>query len=45
MALLERAQPLFAPAVAADPGFVYRWPLADEPLRGCSTSAPRTSDE
>jgi penicillin G amidase len=33
-ALLERVlTPLFAPAVAADPGFVYRWPLADEPLR------------
>lgn len=25
--------PLLAPAVAADPAFVYRWPLADEPLR------------
>jgi penicillin amidase len=33
-ALLERAlAPLLAPAVAADPSFVYRWPLADEPLR------------
>jgi penicillin amidase len=33
-ALLERAlAPLLAPASAADPGFVYRWPLADEPLR------------
>jgi penicillin amidase len=33
-ALLERAlAPLFAPAVEVDPGFVYRWPLADEPLR------------
>jgi penicillin amidase len=25
--------PLLAPARAADPAFVYRWPLADEPLR------------
>jgi len=33
-ALLERTlAPLLAPAVAADPAFVYRWPLADEPLR------------
>jgi penicillin amidase len=33
-ALLERAlAPLLAPAVEADPTFVYRWPLADEPLR------------
>jgi penicillin amidase len=33
-ALLERAlAPLLAPAVDADPAFVYRWPLADEPLR------------
>jgi penicillin amidase len=33
-ALLERAiAPLLAPAVAADPGYVYRWPLADEVLR------------
>jgi penicillin amidase len=33
-ALLERAlSPLFAPAVEADPTFVYRWPLVDEPLR------------
>jgi hypothetical protein len=33
-ALLERVlTPLFAPAVAADPGFVYRWPLATSRLR------------
>jgi penicillin G amidase len=33
-ALLERVLgPLLAPAAAADPSFVYRWPLADEPLR------------
>jgi penicillin amidase len=33
-ALLERAiAPLLAPAVAADPSYVYRWPLADEVLR------------
>jgi len=33
-ALLERAiSPLLAPAVDADPTFVYRWPLVDEPLR------------
>jgi len=33
-ALLERAlSPLLAPAAAADPAFVYRWPLADEVLR------------
>lgn len=33
-ALLERAlAPLLAPAIAADPTFVYRWPLADEALR------------
>ena len=33
-ALLERAlSPLLAPAVDADPAFVYRWPLVDEPLR------------
>lgn len=25
--------PLLAPSIAADPDFVYRWPLADEPLR------------
>ncbi len=32
--LLEAAiAPLLAPAIAADPGFVYRWPLADEVLR------------
>jgi penicillin amidase len=32
--LLERAlTPLLAPAIAADPAFVYRWPLADETLR------------
>jgi penicillin amidase len=32
--LLERAlEPLLAPAIAADPNFVYRWPLADEVLR------------
>lgn len=32
--LLERVlAPLLAPALAADPTFVYRWPLADEPLR------------
>jgi penicillin amidase len=32
-ALLERVLgPLLAPAYAADPAFVYRWPLADEPL-------------
>jgi penicillin G amidase len=33
-ALLERAiAPLLAPAIAADPTYVYRWPLADEALR------------
>jgi penicillin amidase len=33
-ALLERTLgPLLAPAAAADPKFVYRWPLADEALR------------
>jgi penicillin amidase len=33
-ALLQRAlAPLLLPALAADPGLVYRWPLADEPLR------------
>jgi penicillin amidase len=33
-ALLERTLgPLLAPAIEADPGFVYRWPLADETLR------------
>jgi penicillin amidase len=33
-ALLERAlAPLLAPAFESEPGFVYRWPLADEPLR------------
>lgn len=33
-ALLERAlAPLLAPAIEADPTFVYRWPLADEALR------------
>jgi penicillin amidase len=33
-ALLERAlTPLLAPAIEADPSFVYRWPLADETLR------------
>ena len=33
-ALLERTlAPLLAPAAAADPDFVYRWPLADEALR------------
>src|SRR5205814_1144483 len=33
-ALLARAlAPLLTPAVDADPKFVYRWPLADEPLR------------
>jgi penicillin amidase len=33
-ALLERALvPLMLPAIDADPGFVYRWPLADEALR------------
>ena len=32
--LLDRAlTPLLAPAIEADPGFVYRWPLADEVLR------------
>lgn len=32
-ALLERVlAPLFRPALAADPAFVYRWPLADEAL-------------
>ena len=34
LALLERTlAPLLAPAIDADPKFVYRWPLADEPLR------------
>ena len=33
-ALTERTlEPLLAPAIAADPAFVYRWPLADEVLR------------
>ncbi|HET7607743.1 MAG TPA: penicillin acylase family protein, partial [Gammaproteobacteria bacterium] len=33
-ALLDRAlTPLLAPAIEADPSFVYRWPLADEVLR------------
>jgi penicillin amidase len=33
-ALTERAlEPLLAPAIAAEPNFVYRWPLADEVLR------------
>jgi penicillin amidase len=33
-ALLERTlEPLLAPAIDADPSFVYRWPLADEALR------------
>jgi penicillin amidase len=32
--LLERTlEPLLAPAIEADPAFVYRWPLADEALR------------
>ena len=32
--LVERAiTPLLAPAIAADPSYVYRWPLADEVLR------------
>jgi penicillin amidase len=32
--LVERLlAPLLAPALQADPRFVYRWPLADEPLR------------
>jgi penicillin amidase len=32
--LLERSlEPLLAPAIEADPSFVYRWPLADEALR------------
>ena len=32
--LLDRAlTPLLAAAIEADPGFVYRWPLADEVLR------------
>jgi penicillin amidase len=32
--LLARAlEPLLAPAIEADPMFVYRWPLADEALR------------
>lgn len=32
--LLERLlAPLLAPAIEADPGFVYRWPLADEAMR------------
>ncbi len=33
-ALLERLLvPLLGPAIEADPQFVYRWPLADEPMR------------
>lgn len=33
-ALLQRAlAPLLLPALAAEPSLVYRWPLADEPLR------------
>jgi len=32
--LVERTiAPLLAPAIAADPSYVYRWPLADEVLR------------
>ena len=32
--LVERAiAPLLAPAIAADPAYAYRWPLADEVLR------------
>ncbi|MEO8467639.1 MAG: penicillin acylase family protein [Gammaproteobacteria bacterium] len=32
--LVERAiAPLLAPAIAMDPSYVYRWPLADEVLR------------
>ena len=40
-ALLERLLgPLLAPAANADPGFVYRWPLADEPLRRILDTQP-----
>ena len=33
--------PLLAPALAVDPGFVYRWPLGDEPLRRVLEERPR----
>lgn len=33
--------PLLAPAREADPNFVYRWPLADEPLRRILEEQPR----
>src|SRR5690606_35687196 len=33
--------PLLAPAIAVDPGFVYRWPLGDETLRSVLEERPR----
>lgn len=40
-ALLERTiAPLLAPAVDADPHFVYRWPLADEVMRRLLDARP-----
>ncbi len=40
-ALLERVlSPLLARPRAADPAFVYRWPLADEPLRRLLEARP-----
>jgi len=31
--MAKALEPLLAPAIEADPAFVYRWPLADEALR------------
>ncbi len=40
-ALLQRVlSPLLARPLAADPKFVYRWPLADEPLRRLLETRP-----
>lgn len=40
-ALLERTiTPLLAPAIDADPNFVYRWPLADEVMRRLLDARP-----
>ena len=40
-ALIERTiAPLLAPAIDADRGFVYRWPLADEVLRRLLEARP-----
>ncbi len=39
--LLDRVLgPLVMPAIEADPSFVYRWPLADEPLRRLLETRP-----